>query len=64
MTTALWAIAAALAIIAVAVVVAAWIVTVRHAPRPLTDDEIRARLAPVTEPLFTWTHTGDKDQHQ
>jgi hypothetical protein len=52
--TALWAIAAAIAIVAIAVVIAAWIVTTRHVPRSLSDDEVRASLAPVVEPLFVW----------
>jgi hypothetical protein len=58
--TALWGIAAAIAIVAIALVVAACIVTARHAPRSLTDDEVRANLAPVAEPLFIWPNSGTK----
>ena len=61
MTTALWAIAAAIAIVAVALVIAARIIaTMRHAPRTLSDDEVRASLAPVVEPLFVWPNHSNQ----
>ena len=59
---ALWMLVAGVFAVAIAIIAAAWILTLHNAPRTLTDDEIREHLLPVSAvEMFVWPNGHQDD---